>query len=713
MTPDPSRQDALEQQNGIAPRLPQRAYDLTPPNLDDRTFQQLVDEAKGRIPHYTPKWTDHNVSDPGVTLIELFAGMVDTLIERLNRVTERQYAAFMNFIGLRLEPPTAATVDLIFRLAAPSETSVKIEANTQVETDEISDREPERFSTNATFFVTRPEPLELVTGAETPQDEPERRPLQLHNSALIDDKTPFEAFGSVPNAGDYFALVCRNDLSRHILEFSLEFAPVEGLGIREDNPPIAWEAYCGTWVRADVWRFDISMGLLRQEWWPSDSTRGLNQNGKIVVILPGGMRPLTQTVAEGKGTREVTGYWVRCRHRTPRPPDMPAYVRTPRIRKLSVAAVGGVVPATHSTAVFGEVLGRSNGEPGQVFRLEQRPVLRFPKSETNPDERVVEVYDPKSEKWEAWEERADFGGSRASSPHYVIDEVRGEVCFGPRVRAPDGRSIQYGAIPPRDHIIRIRRYSYGGGQINVEPHKITILRASVPKVDGVTNMRPVTGGLDAERPEHARMRVPEALRSGETVVTAPDYERFARQIAGVHAARCLQPGERKAGDKPGATPPVRLLVVPSATPDAEGRLELRQLTLSSALKTTIEEAFRPRRVVTVPLDVQPARYRRVAIHATLVAKAAAKDALQRAALGVLFRYLSPISGGRSGAGWPFGEPLSIGEIYTLLQTLPGLAYIENVELREDDGRVVFVVPLADEEVILSGNHDITVNEEAR
>jgi hypothetical protein len=111
--------------------------------------------------------------------------------------------------------------------------------------------------------------------------------------------------------------------------------------------------------------------------------------------------------------------------------------------------------------------------------------------------------------------------------------------------------------------------------------------------------------------------------------------------------------------------------------------------------------------------VQPARYRRVTVHARLVAKAAAKDALKRAALGVLFRYLSPISGGRSGAGWPFGEPLSIGEIYTLLQTLPGLSHIEDAELREDDGPAVFFIALGDEEVVLSGNHDIIVNEEAR
>ena len=61
------------------------------PNLDDRRFQQLVDEAKRRVQQHCPEWTDHNVSDPGVTLIEAFAHMVDELMYRVNRVPRLLY----------------------------------------------------------------------------------------------------------------------------------------------------------------------------------------------------------------------------------------------------------------------------------------------------------------------------------------------------------------------------------------------------------------------------------------------------------------------------------------------------------------------------------------------------------------------------------------------------------------------------------------------
>ena len=81
---------------------------LPAPNLDDRRFQDLVDDAKRMVMRRCPEWTDHNVSDPGVTLIETFAFMTDQLLYRLNRVPDRLYVKFLDLIGLRLLPPTPA-----------------------------------------------------------------------------------------------------------------------------------------------------------------------------------------------------------------------------------------------------------------------------------------------------------------------------------------------------------------------------------------------------------------------------------------------------------------------------------------------------------------------------------------------------------------------------------------------------------------------------
>ena len=102
---------------------------LPVPNLDDRRFQDLVDDAKRLVQQRCPEWTDHNVSDPGVTLIEAFAWMTDQLLYRLNRVPDRHYVKFLELIGVRLFPPAAARGEVTFWLAAPQPDTIRIAAD--------------------------------------------------------------------------------------------------------------------------------------------------------------------------------------------------------------------------------------------------------------------------------------------------------------------------------------------------------------------------------------------------------------------------------------------------------------------------------------------------------------------------------------------------------------------------------------------------------
>ena len=74
-------------------------------NLDDRTFQDLVSEARTRIALSCPEWTEHNVSDPGITLIELFAWMTELTIYRLNRVPDKLHVVLLELLG---HPPRSA-----------------------------------------------------------------------------------------------------------------------------------------------------------------------------------------------------------------------------------------------------------------------------------------------------------------------------------------------------------------------------------------------------------------------------------------------------------------------------------------------------------------------------------------------------------------------------------------------------------------------------
>jgi predicted phage baseplate assembly protein len=106
---------------------------LPVPNLDDRKFQDIVDEAKRLIPSLCPEWTNHNLSDPGVALIELFAWMTEMSLFRLNQVPDVFFTRMLNLLGFEPFPAAAARAPLTF-WSSPDAQSVVVPAGTQVGT---------------------------------------------------------------------------------------------------------------------------------------------------------------------------------------------------------------------------------------------------------------------------------------------------------------------------------------------------------------------------------------------------------------------------------------------------------------------------------------------------------------------------------------------------------------------------------------------------
>src|SRR5690625_4983947 len=136
---------------------------LPAPNLDDRRFQDLVDDAKRRIQQACPEWSDHNVSDPGVTLIEAFAHMVDELSYRLNRVPDRLYVTFLDLIGVQLHPPSAAAVDLTYWLSAAQQEDVVVPRGAQASTPRTDTDEAIVFTTTRELRIPPRELRHIMT----------------------------------------------------------------------------------------------------------------------------------------------------------------------------------------------------------------------------------------------------------------------------------------------------------------------------------------------------------------------------------------------------------------------------------------------------------------------------------------------------------------------------------------------------------------------
>ena len=91
---------------------------IKPPNLDDRRYEDIVAQARALIPQYCPEWTNLNDADPGMTLVQLFAWMTEMTIYRLNRVPDKTYIHFLNFIGEERRPARPSVAPVTFQLRA-------------------------------------------------------------------------------------------------------------------------------------------------------------------------------------------------------------------------------------------------------------------------------------------------------------------------------------------------------------------------------------------------------------------------------------------------------------------------------------------------------------------------------------------------------------------------------------------------------------------
>src|SRR5436190_10496629 len=122
---------------------------LESPNLDDRTFEELLTDAKRRVVQSCPGW-ELTPSDPGVVLLEAFAYITDLMLYRLNRVPVKAYIEFLRLMGISLYPPNAARAELQFSLKAPRKEPLDIPAFTRVSTARASNNEaPPTFITLA------------------------------------------------------------------------------------------------------------------------------------------------------------------------------------------------------------------------------------------------------------------------------------------------------------------------------------------------------------------------------------------------------------------------------------------------------------------------------------------------------------------------------------------------------------------------------------
>ncbi len=636
---------------------------LIAPDLDNLRFQKdLVDEARRRIIRYCPDWTDYNVSDPGITLIELFAWMTEMIVYRLNQVPDKNHLKFMELLGMQLKPASSARVPLTFRLSVPfpidpgNDTFTTVPVGTEVATRPEKGEAEVIFTTEKSLVIAPPKIKWLYRNREFDTNWLEKGKFQ----ALNDNR---------PQEGDafYLGFDATQDISGYILQLEFQCEDV-ATGIDKDNPPLVWECSSGN---LDEW-LEVRPSLDDGE---EDTTEGLNSpDGKLVLYLPLRMRP---TEIQGR-----EAYWIRCRYKR-RSEEGGSYEKSPLIKRTTAQVLGASTWANHAVIVRNEVLGRSSGEPNQVYVLRHRPVLELQAGE------YIEVQQDGFPKYAPWFPVKDFSNSGHEARHFVIDTDKGEVRFGPAIRQPNGQIKQYGRIPETDRLIRFKQYRYGGGvKGNMPANTIHVLRSTIPYVDQVTNREYADGGRDAESLEEARMRAARELRAQNRAVTLEDYESLARRVENIARAKCIVPQNIRGRLSPGA---VELLVVPQVTVSL-GDGDLSKLHLDPNLSRKIKNVLDDKRLLTTELLVREPRYIGIKVKVTVVWEDDGyPESLKKRIEMRLRNFINPLRissdskdwdevMGKKWRGWPFGRNLYKGELFSLIQRSGGIKYVPDIQI---------------------------------
>jgi uncharacterized phage protein gp47/JayE len=642
------------------------------PVLDDRRWEDLVEEARALIPRYAPQWTDHNPSDVGITLVELFAWLVETLIYRLNRVPEKHYAAFLELLGIRRDPQTPARAWLTFTAAPAQVAGVTVPRGTRAQTQGSETEAPIVFETDHDVLVL---PTTLATT------------LFVSKGLLANKYANVSGTLTAPPAGGRLFTVPGGQAVTLALGFDAQTAATLALRLRLFRP-VASDPVTGAPTVAVDWRY--SRAALEPGAWPAlpsvvDETDTLRRDGTVRITPPAdwaAQAPSTWAATPAASAADavtVPHRWIGLRIAN----------LTTATQVVGIAAILFNAASAHNAlTVTGEAVATGDGTPFQAYALANGPLFRRPDSDTPYDHLVLDVAGT------TWRQVSDIPAGAGQL--YRADPVGAEVGFGNHDSA-SGEG--HGTVPPAGAAITALAYRYaaGGRRGNVGAGTITALSQPVAGITGVRNLASAAGGSDEEPVEEAKRRAPLVLRNRNRAVTAEDYEYLAREATtDVTMVRSLVPRLHvtanapawQAGDpwtfgsldrSPGN---ITVIVVPDLGP-----LEPRPAP-SRDLVQEVSRYLDRRRDVTARLSVAGPRYLpvKVVIDAYVWQRAIDEGRVTGVSdvyLQIADRvraFLDPVRGGPDGTGWNVGQSAFIADVFAAAMPAEEVGYIASLTL---------------------------------
>lgn len=578
---------------------------LPVPRLDDLTWADMTAAVRRRVPAESDGlWTLHAPVDPGVTLLELFAYLLEQRLYWLDQVPDALVTAVLRLLGLDPPRPARPAATVLSVTARQEGTAVPVvPAGTALTRDPAGRVVFTLDDDVAVFPLAEDVPPAVWIDRDRTADLRAGRGVPL----LAAGGGPARARFTLPLTGAHPA---PGPLG---LLFELD-APAASVpswlpGAVADVPPPAELTW--SWFRPGT-------GLGGPFEKVEDGTAGLRRSGVVRLHPPPGW------------TTRDSGVLVSTPAAT--------HAAPPRLLRLSVN-----VSAAHHRE-------RRTADGGEL-REQTDAWLRLPGQRLVLPDAAERLLDARLRlAGEEWRPVPDLALCGPADRVFVLDRTGGAVVFG------DGLT---GRVPRPDRDVSVG-YTVGGGRGgNGGTTANWVPAGAVPAAVTAANPVRAEGGADPETVPEARRRAAAALGEVTRAVTAEDYVTLARTTPGVavaraHAALGEHPGF-PCSPVPGAVTVHLVPAVPRPDPAREDFVAapLPDPGMLCAVAARLEQA----RLLTSEVFVRAPRYRDVAVRADLAGRPADRARVCAVLTGALRRFLDPLVGGDDREGWPFGQPL--------------------------------------------------------
>jgi hypothetical protein len=700
---------------------------LTMPNLDDRRYQDLRDDALARIPVHTPEWTNFNKSDPGVTLVELFAFLTESLLYRCNQIPDRNRKKFLSLLNVPLQPAASAQgLITLANVKGPMQV-VTLSPGVEVRSGRVPFLTTRGIDVlpieGRLYFKQKIEaPSQAVVDyyqqlyasfRGTPQDPPptlyQLSALPLPGGGPVQLNQTVDGFlwlALLVRDGDKPAALQADKVREAIAGKMLSVGVVPNLPDSTRTLPAGRAAGAPSAV---ILQFDIpnvpaTGGLLdSQNRTPQyrplavkQDTDVFSQPGAVEVTLPAksdlnlwnNIDPLEAGVGQlppslddsSLNDRLIT--WLRIR---------PSATTPAQFLWLGINSV----LITQQEHVTSELLPAGTGEPDQVVDLAQAPVLQDSVTITVINQGVTTTWNPVTDLFLAGPEvpvpdlRSPPGGAQpptAESAVFLVDAEAGQIKFG------DGT---HGKRPPQGATLRATYDFCLGAAGNVGPDTINTSPV-LPAGFTVSNPIRTWGGADAETPEEGEKQISRYLQHRDRLVTAYDFEVITLRTPGVEIGRVevlpafhpeLSTG--RGGDAPGA---VTVMLIPTFDP-----VNPETPSPSNEFLDTVCSYLDARRLLTTEVFLRGPEYVGIWVSIGIqvlpgVNAGPVRDAVKLAILS----FLAPTTGGPQTLpddpaivlstpqalykGWPLGKSVIALELMAAAGRVAGVEFVQNVLL---------------------------------